>query len=122
MKQLILILSLALAACGPLGSSSNAVLPVSPAPLARTAIDDEQLRNAWMAYEAAIDAVNLIPTSVLKPGSPKALAIANANDRVLAAFQLVENIDAGLSTQDPLKALADLKAALVNFRVAIGSK
>lgn len=125
-KHLIaVVFAVALTACGTTGipglSGSGPV--VSPAPLAKTTIDDEQLRNAWLAYEAAIDAINIARSAspkILPAGSPKAIALANANDKVLAAFLTAERVAAGLSTTDPLVALAELRAALAEFRTVIG--
>jgi hypothetical protein len=117
----ILLLAVCLSACGTLGS---VLTPgVSPAPLAATTIDDTNLLRAWHAYDVAIDALNLAVTSgALKPGSPKAIAIADANDKVLRAFQGAEHAAAGLSTTSYVSALALLDAALADFKVAIRSK
>lgn len=113
-----------LKAINNMGTSGAGVTGISsPAPLAKTTIDDQHLRDAWLGYEAAIDAINVARSFGAFPkGSPKAEAFANVNERVLAAFLAAELIATGLSTANPLAALNELRAALVEFRTVIGRK
>jgi hypothetical protein len=120
MRQLLLGLCLCLAAC----TTPLSITPAAaPAPLAQTTVDDKALDEAWKAYEIAIDAVDLaITLKAIVPGSPKAAAIADANDKVLAAFQLAEHAAAGLSTTSYVQALAQLDAALADLKVVLRRK
>ena len=121
MRALVLVLCLCLSACG---LPSLAITPAAaPAPLAATTIDDKALDEAWKAYDIALDAINLaVDLKAITPGSAKAVAIADANDRVLAAFQLAEHAAAGLSTVSYVQALAQLDAALADLKVVLRRK
>lgn len=122
---LIAFCAFSLAACGVTTPDVSSIPVASPAPLNKTTIDDVALRDAWLSYEVALDAIEvarLAGASKLKKGSPTAIRIANANDKVLAAFLAAENIADGLSTADPLEAIAKLRAALIEFRAAIRSE
>lgn len=125
MRSLLLIAcaSMALTACGPGEVLSGGSIPVeSPAPAATTTIDDSALEMAWKGFDAALDAIALARTAgVLKPGTPKAIKVADGIDKVLAAFKAAEHAAAGLSTQSYAVALDELKAALTDFRSVLRS-
>lgn len=127
---LLVLAAPALSGCGVAeqlvggGNSASSTPIASPAPLAKTTIDDVVLRDAWLSYEIALDAIEvarLAGAPKLKPGSPTAIKIADANDKVLAAFLAAENIADGLSTADPIEALTKLRQALTEFRAALRS-
>jgi uncharacterized protein (DUF1330 family) len=121
MKALILVgaASLALAACDTTAPPAS----VSTIPVVATAcgaISLENLNAAWKGYDAAIDAVNLlIKANVIRPGSPSALAVANANDKVLAAFTVAEHARAACDSNGYAAALAQVSAALTEIRAAL---
>jgi hypothetical protein len=116
-----LTLSVTLSACGPGEVLSGGSIPVeSPAPLANTTIDDTSLELAWKGFDAAVDAITLARTAgAIKAGSPFANQLADGMEKVLAAFQATEHAAAGLSTKSYPQALAELKAALADFKITL---
>lgn len=124
MKKLICLLAAAgLAACTP---TTTATAPVSALPGAATVcalINVDKLDVAWRGYDVAIDAVNLlIDHKVIVPGSVRALAVADANDKVLAAFQMAEHARSLCEETNYLSAMEDAKNALVDLRAALRRK
>lgn len=118
MKRIIIALSLMLSAC-QLPSFSLGT-PVSPAPLAKTAIDDKALMAAWKSFDVALDAINLaIDAKVIVPGTPRAVKIADAIDRVTAALSAAESAAAAGSATDYLTAINHARAALDQLRFAL---
>ena len=119
MKRLFAALAIALSlnAC-TLPSFS---IPVAaPAPLAQTTIDDTALRAAWKAFDVALDAINLaIDAGAIKVGSPRAIKIADAIDRVTAALTAAESAVDAASTTSYRTALLDARAALSQLRIAL---
>lgn len=120
MKRLILMLAatLALAACNTTGTLGR-LLPSAPAPLAKTSIDEAALDASWRAFDLALDAINLLPDSVTKPGQPRGKAIAAGIRRVLAALTAAENFAAAGNSTDYFQALADAKAGIAELRTAL---
>lgn len=121
MKRLLTTICVALALTGcTLPSFSLGSVAQSPAPLAQTVIDDKALDAAWRSFDIALDAIDLlIDRKVIVPGSPKAVKIADAIDRVTALLTAAEKAAAAGSTTDYAKALVDAKGALVELRVAL---
>lgn len=120
MKRLIMILgaTLALAACNL--PAFNPAQP--PAPLAQTTIDDAGLSAAWKSFDAALDAIDLlVDANVLKPGTPRAVGIADGIDKVKVALQTAERAAAAGSATDYRTALAEAKAALDGIRTLLRS-
>lgn len=121
MKKLLLIAgALALTACDTTGTTTG---PVSSLPGASTvcpALQSDKFDLALKAYGAATDAINLlIDAKVLVPGSTRAKAVANANDKVLAAFAVAEHARQACNSTDYTTALAEANAALGEIRAAL---
>ena len=120
MKKLILMLCapalLATAACET-ALPTNVV--TSPAPLANTTIDDTALDTAWRSFDLALDAIDLIPESMLKPGTPRAKAVASAIRKVSAALTAAEHFAAAGSTQSYLQAMSEAKAGVSELRTIL---
>lgn len=122
MRAFFLAPLLALAACVP-GTTGTIAGSSSTTAAICNGIDVDKLDLAWRGYDAAIDAVNLlIDANVIVRGSAKAKAVADANDRVLRAFQTAENAHAICNSTGYLAALDYAKAALSDLRIAIGRK
>jgi hypothetical protein len=119
MKRLLFLLPLALAACDPTTPPST----VGSTPVISTVcqqISVERLDVALKAYDAAIDAVNLlIDAKVIKPGSPTALKIASANDKVLAAFNAAEAARTACNATSYAASLNAVLAGIADLRSAI---
>lgn len=122
MKRSVTIVAtaLALTACQPFAYGS---LPTqSPAPLAKTTIDDRALRAAWKSFDAALDAINLAMD--IKPsliGTPGAIKLANAIDATTLALSAAESAaDAG-SQAEYDAALASATQAFTQLRMAIAA-
>ena len=80
MKKIFLALSLVamLPACTTL---------TSPAPLANTTIDEKSLIVALQTFDTALTAIDqLVAAHVIMPGSPKAVALANAIETAKKAY------------------------------------
>lgn len=115
MKKLIFLCALALTAC-----AVPATIGQSPAPLASTSIDDVTLTAAWKAFDVALDAIDLWKAA--KPsvkGTPQAIAVANAIDKVTHFLTAAESAAAAGSTTDYGVALANAKSALTELRLAL---
>lgn len=119
MKRLICILAaLSISACSlpPI----NIGAPASPAPLAQTTIDDKGLEAAWKSFDVALDAINLaIDAGAIKVGSPKAIKIADAIDKVTAILTAAEKAAAAGSASDYATALINAKGAFLELRAAL---
>lgn len=119
MKRLILLAmaALSLNACA---LPSFSLGTAAPAPLAATTIDDTALEAAWKSFDVALDAINLaIDAKAITPGSTKAVAIANAIDKVTGFLSAAELAASAGSTTDYKKALEDAKAALTQLRFTL---
>ena len=93
---------------------------VSPAPLAQTAIDDKALQAAWASFDVALDGINLlIDNKVIKPGTPKAIKVANGVDKVTAILTAAESAAAAGSSKDYLVALSQVRGAITELRAAL---
>jgi hypothetical protein len=112
-----IVAALALAACTSTGGLPG-IPTTSPAPFAKTTVDDTALETAWRSFDLALDAIKLMP---IEPGSAKGKAVAAGIRAVLAALTGAENAVAALSTTDYLKALNEAKAAIANLRLVLKS-
>lgn len=127
MRSIILVLALALVACGPTAppasdGSTPVVSAVPGADAVCSTIDASKLDLALRAYDAALDAINVLATTpVLKPGSARAIAVANANDRVLAAFKAADAAHKACNATSYSAALNAAQAAIADVRAAIHS-
>src|SRR4051812_1054863 len=91
MRALIVVLATSLLACTPASTGTTPVDSLPGASPVCAALDSQRLDDAAKAYGAALDAVGLlIDAKVLVPGSARAKAVADANDRVLAAFNVAD--------------------------------
>lgn len=112
--------ALALSACATPTTAPVSSLP-GAAPVC-AALQSDKFDLALQAYGAATDAVNLlIDAHAVTPGSAKAVAIANANDKVLVAFAAAEHARAACSSASYLSALAEAQAAIAEIRAALHS-
>lgn len=126
-RTLILFTALSVTACQVPSFSMG--LPVTPpAPLAATTVDDSALSAAWKAFDIALDGIGmLIDAKIIKPGSPKALRVADGVDAVTAALTSAETAAAAASKPGNYatafaqykQALAEAKIAIVNLRAAL---
>jgi uncharacterized protein (DUF1330 family) len=121
MKKLFLIAAaLALSAC-----ATTSTPPVSSLPGASVVcptLQSDKFDLALRAYGAAVDAVNLlVDHRVLVPGSAKAIAVAKANDKVLAAFATAEHARSGCNSDSYAAALIEAQAAISQIRAALRS-
>lgn len=125
MKRLILIAAaaLSLGACNTTGAATGGSVASIPgaAPVC-VAINSDKFDLALKAYGAAVDAVDLlIDGRVLTPGTPRALAVANANDKVLAAFAVAQHARQACNSTGYLAALGEVQAAIAEVRLALRS-
>lgn len=120
--SLVLLAAASLAACTP---STSPPASVSDVPVVSTVcanIQADKFDVALRAYGAAVDAVNLlIDAKVLVPGSPRALAVAKANDRVLAGFAVAERARRACNSTSYLAAMAEVTRAIAEVRTALRS-
>ena len=123
MRKLLLILgAFSLAACGIVTPKPEGVGNTLPGVgvVCGAITDTQRFDTALRAYDVAIDAVNLlIDVKLIKPGTPTALTIADANDKVLAAFAAAENARLACNATSYLEALQKANAAIADIRAAL---
>lgn len=127
MRKLFLIFGvLALGACQTTPASepsTAATTPVASLPggaAVCAAIKSDKFDLALKAYGAAVDAINLlIDAKVIVPGTPRALAVANANDKVLSAFSVAESARNACNSTSYFAALSEANNALTEIRAAL---
>lgn len=84
MKKILIALS----AVSLMGCATIDRLVHAPAPLATTAIDEKTLIIALQTFDTVLTAVDrLVAAGVIKPGSPRALQIADAIHAAKVAYQ-----------------------------------
>lgn len=117
MKKLLLCLSvLALGACTPTLSD----LATAPAPLERTSIDEQGLIVAVDTFETLLTVVDqLVAANIIVPGSPRALSLQGHLRTAQAGLNAAAAAQKAVSTTDYLTALAQVRAALVQARIAL---
>jgi hypothetical protein len=107
MKKIFVALSIALAGCAPGGILS------SPAPLTHTTIDEKTLIVALQTFDTVLTAVNkLIAAKVIVPGTPRAIAIADAIHKAKVAYQAASFAQRAGSSANYLAALDEAQTAL----------
>lgn len=123
MRKLFIIFgALALVACDTTGAGTGPVGSLPGGAQVCSAIKSDKFDLALKAYGAAVDAVNLlIDAKVLVPGSAKAVAVANANDKVLAAFSVAEHARQACNSTSYLAAINEAQAAIAEVRAALKS-
>lgn len=121
MRALLLAGCLALAACTPTTTATGPVASTVPGGTAVcSVITSDKLDIALKAYDAALDAIDLlIDAKVLVPGSARAKAVADANDRVLAAFKAADAARVACNATGYASALVAVQAAIADVRAAI---
>ncbi len=117
-RALILLGALSLTACQLPAISIGS--PTAPAPLAQTVVDDKALQLAWASFDVALDGINiLIDAKVIKPGTPKAIAVADGIDKVTGFLTAAESAAAAGSARDYGAALANVRGAIAQLRAAL---
>lgn len=121
MKRILALLAaLTLGACQLPDISIGSALGNSPAPLAQTVVDDKALQAAWASFDVALDGINLLAdTGYLKPGTPKAIKVADGIDKVTGFLTAAESAAAAGSTKDYGIALANVRGAITQLRAAL---
>ena len=120
MKKLICAFAaLSLAACGSFGADPTAGPNASVSSVQTKA--GQTLVVAWRAFDALLSAVDgLVAAGVLKPGTPRAIHVANLLDRTRSALNAAtEAVHAGNAASFSA-ALADAQKALDDAKAAIG--
>lgn len=122
MKKMLLAVAacFALAACNPAAAPPGSVSDVPVVGSVCQQISSDKFDLALKAYGAATDAVNLlIDAGALKPGSAKALAVANANDKVLSAFAVAEQARRACNATSYAAALVNVQNGIAEVRTAL---
>lgn len=114
MKKILLALAIpfALSAC----ATTSPGVEVEPAPVVGIPSGDEALDAAWKSFDVALDAIALLN---LKPGTPKARAVASGIRTVNRALGAAERFAAARSLTEYLAALAEAKTGLEEIRTAL---
>jgi hypothetical protein len=103
-------LSLSIAACAP-GAGIK-----SPAPLAQTTADEKALIVAVDTFDVLLTAIDgLRDSGVLVPGSPRALRVQSLIRTAQAGFNTARGVQRGLSTENPVAALASASSAIAEI-------
>lgn len=119
MKELLVLVALMVTACGTV-PSGPVVGSVPGGTAVCSVIDSSKFDLALQTYDAALDAINLlINAKVLIPGSARAKAVADANDRVMAAFKAADAARHACNATSYRAALDDVTAGVAQVRAAI---
>lgn len=114
MKIILMATSLALASCQP-GSFLS-----PPAPLSHTTIDEKGLIVALQTFDTVLTAVDrLIAAGVIKPGSPRAVQIADAIHDAKIAFQAASAAQRAGNATGYLSALTNAQTAIGKINTLI---
>lgn len=127
MKRIAIALALlcapALVSCGTTLDNLAAGVPPATAPLAQTTVDDAGLETAWRAFDASLDAINVLgDVGAIRPGSPAGVTIAAAIRKVNGALQAAERFAAAGSATSYLAALEEARAGINEMRAALRSR
>ena len=110
MKKIFIALSIALVSCTP-GSVLTA-----PAPLAHTTIDEKGLILALQTFDTVLTAVDrLVAAGVIKPGSPRAVQIADAIQSTKKALQIASAAQRVGNTGSYLTAIRQAQVAIAQI-------
>lgn len=114
MKILTALAALSLISCQPTSITQP------PAPLNSTTIDEKTLIVALQTFDTTLTAVDrLIAAGVIKPGSPRALQIAEAIHKAKVAFQAASAAQRAGSATDYLSALTNAQVAMASINVLV---
>lgn len=123
MKRIALLACLLMAACATTGR-----LPPpdagGPPPAERCddlgTVDSRAVCTAFAAFDVALDAVAVLrDTGVIRPGTPKAVAVADAIDATDAALADASAIQRGIRSGDLAGTLLRATAAINRLREAL---
>lgn len=110
MKNIFIALSIALAGCQTVPS------PLSPAPLATTAIDEKTLVLALQTFDTLLTAVDrLVAAGVIVPGSARATQIADAIHTAKTAYQVASEAQKVGNSSSYLAAMARATTAIATI-------
>ena len=114
MKKILIALSIvALGAC-----ATNPL--AAPAPLASTTIDEKGLIIALQTFDTLLTAVDkLVAVGVIKPGSPRALQIADAIHTGKLAFQAASAAQRAGNSGSYITAIGQAQVAIANINQLI---
>ena len=116
MRKIALVLAvLSLSACATTSPGAE-IEPVSAVVIPSS---DEALDAAWKSFDVALDTIALLN---LKPGTPKARAVASGIRTVNRALGAAERFAAARSLTEYLAALAEAKTGLEEIRAALKGK
>lgn len=121
MRALALALAcVSLTACQPTVVGSGGVSSIPGAQQVCSTINSNSFDTALKAYDAARAAVDsLVDFKVLVPGTPTALSVASANDKVLAAFAVAENARQACNATSYVAALNSARLAIAEISAAL---
>jgi hypothetical protein len=124
MKKFFLVLAAGcLAACQPGTTGVGSVSSIPGVQQVCSTINANSFDTALKAYDAARAAVNsLIDFKVLVPGTPTALRVASANDKVLAGFAAAEKARQLCNAPSYLAALNSARSAIAEIRAALPTR
>lgn len=92
----------------------------SPAPLAQTAIDEKGLIIALQTFDTVLSAVDrLIAAGVIKPGTPRAIQIADAIQTAKRAYQAASAAQRVGNSAAYSTAIANASAAIGHINLLI---
>lgn len=114
-----LLLCLPAATCSsppPASPGANAVVPA----LARTTIDDQAIVFAYQALDTVASAIDLaITAGVVKPGTPKAIALANGLDGTRNWLNTASSLQKAGQADNAFAAWQQATAGLANLRLSL---
>ena len=123
MKRIALVIMAALSLTGCAGLSAL-MMPPAPASYAeRTTLDESAALTAELAYKVAGSMVDLaVQAKIVKPGTPLAVKIADADDRAYMALQAVRSAYRTGNAGNYAIAATEARAAIEAMRAAVTGK
>ena len=118
-KIFIALAALSLTGCSFIDSVVSGAAP-PPAPLASTAIDEKTLIVALQTFDTVLTAVDkLVAAGVIKPGSARAIQIADAIRSARLAFEAASAAQRAGSSSSYLAALGNAQTAIGKINLLI---
>lgn len=113
MKKLLIAIALATAGC-------TSIAPITSAPLMQTTVDEKALILSLQTFDTVLTAVDqLIAAGVIKPGSRRAVQIADVIAKAKVAFNAASAAQRAGNATNYISAIADAQQAVANINILI---
>lgn len=113
MKKILIAVSLALAGC-------TTLTPLTAPPLSQTTVDEKALILSLQTFDTMLTAVDrLVAAGVIKPGSTRAVQIADVIAKAKVAFSAASAAQRAGNASSYISAIADAQRAVADINLLI---